>query len=110
MRRTRPCPPINPDTLVIGIDIANAMHVAVALEPTGHYAETLVRWLATRAVPTFSVQPLHTHRAKVLLDGSSRKTDAKDAEVVAMLFRQGFARPYRVPIGPFAVLRVASHQ
>lgn len=152
MRRTRPCPPINPDTLVIGVDIAKALHVAVALasdgrsarphrfaptregfeslntyagdsarrlgasgfvvalEPTGHYAETLVRWLAGQSVTTYSVQPLHTHRAKVLLDGSSRKTDPKDAEVVAMLCRQGLARPYRVPVGPFAVLRVASHQ
>lgn len=35
MRRTRPCPPINPETLVIGIDIAKAMHVAVALAADG---------------------------------------------------------------------------
>lgn len=152
MRRTRPCPPINPESLVVGIDIAKSMHVAVALaadgrsarphrfapdrdgfaslkryaeeaarklearsyvvalEPTGHYAETLVRWLVGEELLTFSVQPLHTHRAKSLLDGSSRKTDPKVAEVVATLCRQGFCRPYRAPTGPFAILRVASHQ
>lgn len=152
MRRTRPCPPINPELLVIGIDIAKDTHVAVAttsdgrsakphrfaatregfeslldyatsattkvaatgfvtaMEPTGHYAETLVRWLGTQAIATYSVQPGHTSKAKSLLDGSSRKTDPKDAEVIAMLCRQGLARPYRLPTGPFAVLRVASHQ
>ena len=152
MRRTRPCPPIHPATLVIGIDIAKESHVAVAttsdgrsakphrfaatragfesllayarsisttqsaagfvmaMEPTGHYAETLVRWLGAQKVPAYSVQPGHTSKATSLLDGSSRKTDPKDAEVIAMLCRQGLARPYRLPMGPFAVLRVASHQ
>lgn len=152
MRRTRPCPPLNPETLAIGIDIAKDAHVAVALaadgrstkphrfqatregfeslvayatgamgrlaatgfvvamEPTGHYAETLVRWLGSQEIKAFSVQPGHSSKAKSLLDGSSRKTDPKDAEVVAMLCRQGLARPYRLPAGPFAVLRVASHQ
>lgn len=152
MRRTRPCPPIHPNTLVVGIDIAKEMHVAVAtaadgraakplrfpgskegfeslvayamssmarvgaaafvvaMEPTGHYAETLVRWLGAKEIPTYSVQPGHTSKAKSLLDGSSRKTDPKDAEVIATLCRQGFARRYRLPTGAFAVLRVASHQ
>ncbi len=35
MRRTRPCPPLNPETLAIGIDVAKEAHVAVALAGDG---------------------------------------------------------------------------
>jgi transposase len=152
VRRTRLCQVINPELLVVGIDIAKSKHVAVAvagdgraskpksfdatragfdallafardcatrmgakgfvvaLEPTGHYAHTLVTWLLGQGITVFSVQPSHTNKAKVLLDGTTRKTDPKDAEVIASLCRQGFARAFRVPVGAFANLRVLSHQ
>jgi transposase len=152
VRRTRLCQVINPEVLVVGIDVAKSKHVAVAfagdgraskpksfdatrsgfeallafardcvtrmgakgfvvgLEPTGHYAHTLVTWLLGQKIDVFSVQPSHTNKAKVLLDGTTRKTDPKDAEVIASLCRQGFARAYRVPVGAFATLRVLSHQ
>lgn len=152
MRRTRLCQVINPELVVVGIDVAKNKHVAVAvagdgraskpksfeatqagfeallafardcvrrmgakgfvvaLEPTGHYGHTLVTWLLKQEITVFSVQPSHTNKAKVLLDGTTRKTDPKDAEVIASLCRQGFARAYRVPVGAFAELRVLSHQ
>lgn len=147
MRRTRRCDPIKPETLVIGVDVAKASHLAVALsstgseskpprfavsregfgklqafakeqmracgatswvvavEPTGHYATTLVAWLSSKGVPVYSVQPSHTSRAKPFYDGTSRKTDAKDALVIASLCRQGICRPYRLAEGAFAELR-----
>lgn len=150
MRRTRLCQVVNPELLVVGIDVAKSKHVAVAvagdgrtskptsfqatragfealvafaeasvkktgsrgyvvaLEPTGHYAQALVAWLLGRKIAVFSVQPSHTNKAKVLLDGTTRKTDSKDAEVIASLCRQGFARVYRMPVGAFAELRVLS--
>lgn len=80
----------------------------VAFEPTGHYGETLVNWLHDEGVPLFQVQPVLTKRSKELLDGTRRKTDAKDAAVVAELCRRGIAKPF-VPLhGPFAELRVLS--
>jgi len=82
----------------------------VALEPTGHYALPLVSWLVGRSIAVYSVQPQHTNRAKELYDGTSRKTDAKDAAVIAALCRQGLARAYRVPRGAFAELRVLGKQ
>ena len=152
MRRTRRCPPIKSELLVVGVDVAKAAHVAVALssdgseskplkfevsregfleleafalkqvarcgatgwvvalEPTGHYGMTLVAWCISRGVPVYSVQPSHTNRAKSLYDGTTRKTDAKDALVIASLCRQGFCRPYRLADGPFAELRTLSAQ
>lgn len=82
----------------------------VALEPTGHYGTTLVAWLAAQNIEVYSVQPSHTSQAKALYDGTSRKTDKKDALVIASLCRQGLCRPYRLAQGPFAQLRVLSAQ
>jgi transposase len=82
----------------------------VAVEPTGHYATTLVAWLSSRRVAVYSVQPSHTSRAKSLYDGTTRKTDAKDALVIASLCRQGICRPYRLAEGAFAELRTMSAQ
>lgn len=81
-----------------------------ALEPTGHYGTTLVAWLTQQGVPVYSVQPSHTSRAKSLYDGTTRKTDAKDALVIASLCRQGICRPYRLADGPYAELRTLSGQ
>ena len=82
----------------------------VALEPTGHYGLSLASWLAAQGVEVYSVQPLHTNRAKELYDGTTRKTDAKDAAVIASLCRQGLSRPYRLLTGAFADLRVLAKQ
>lgn len=151
-RRTRRCPPVDPNLLVIGVDVAKQSHVAVAsssdgrtrkplsfpatkagfeslrayaekamadvgargwvvgLEPTGHYGQPLSAWLRRSEVPVFLVQPLHTNRAKELWDGTSRKTDAKDAAVIADLCRRGVAQPVRALAAPFAALRVLSRQ
>ena len=82
----------------------------VAYEPTGHYGDPLVEWLHTREVPLYQVQPLHTKRAKVLYDGTWRKTDAKDAELIADLCRQGKCKPYRPVRGVFLELRVLGRE
>lgn len=80
----------------------------VAFEPTGHYGEPLVNWLTDRGVTLFQVQPVLTKRSKELLDGTRRKTDAKDAAVVAELCRRGIAKPFTPLEAPFADLRVLS--
>ena len=82
----------------------------VAFEPTGHYGESLTHWLMDEGVPLYQVQPLHTKRAKELFDGTRRKTDAKDAAVVAELCRRGVGRPFSPPDGAFAELRVLARQ
>lgn len=82
----------------------------VAMEPTGHYGEPLAVWLVARGVKVYAVQPLKTRRAKELYDGTWRKTDDKDALVVADLCRRGFGKPWRVLTGPFARLRVLARR
>jgi transposase len=147
-RRTLRCPIIQPDRVVIGVDIAKKDSVAVAqmgdgtltkplrfetsaagfhallayaeravrasgargfvvaLEPTGHYGWPLVCWLLERGVEVFRVEPLHTSRVKELYDGTRRKTDAKDAVIIADLCRRGLCGLWRVQTGAFAELRV----
>ncbi len=78
----------------------------VAVEPTGHYGERFLQWLTDRAVAVHQVQPVHTKRAKELFDGTKRKTDAKDARVIAELCRRGLAKPHLPLEGPFAELRI----
>jgi len=77
-----------------------------AVEPTGHYGEPLVHWLHDGGHRVFQVQPLHTKRSKELYDGTRRKTDAKDAAVVADLCRRGICTPSVHLESPFAELRV----
>ena len=82
----------------------------VALEPSGHYSQPLVSWLQRQEVEVYLVQPLHTNRLKELYDGTGRKTDEKDAAVIADICRQGRAKPYRLLQGPYAELRVLCRQ
>ena len=85
---------------------AGAKNFVVALEPTGHYGAPLVKWLADHDIEVMRVEALHTNRFKELVDGTRRKTDAKDAVAIAMLCRQGTYRPYRLVEGVYADLRV----
>lgn len=78
----------------------------VAMEPTGHYGERFLHWLTDRDIPVFQVQPVHTNRAKELFDGTPRKTDAKDARVIADLCRRGIAKRYIRLAEPFCDLRI----
>lgn len=87
-------------------EAAGAKNFVVALEPTGHYGAPLVKWLADRGIEVMRVEALHTNRFKELVDGTRRKTDAKDAVTIAMLCRQGTYRPYRLVEGVYAELRV----
>jgi transposase len=89
---------------------AGASGWVVGMEPTGHYGQPLGAWLRAEDVPVFMVQPQHTSRAKEFMDGTSRKTDAKDAAVIADLVRRGIAQPLRTQAETFAALRVLSKQ
>jgi transposase len=89
---------------------AQAEGVVFALEPTGHYGTPLATWLQDKGMPVCLVQPLHTNRVKELYDGTRRKTDAKDAAVIADLYRRGVYKPWRVPRGAFAALRVLARR
>lgn len=84
----------------------------VALEPTGHYGQTLVEWLSCRRenARILSVRPELTSRGKVLFDGTTRKTDAKDAAVVGEMCRMGFYKEYRLHDGPYGELRILARQ
>ena len=88
------------------VDSTGAEGFVVALEPTGHYGVPLVSRLVDDGVEVLKVEPLHTNRAKELFDGTRRKTDAKDAGLIAGLARQGVYREYRLQRGVFAELRV----
>lgn len=81
-----------------------------AYEPTGHYGDPLLEWLHSREVGLYQVQPLHTKRAKELYDGTWRKTDAKDAELIADLCRQGKCKPFRPVTGVFLELRLLGRE
>lgn len=89
---------------------ARADGAVFALEPTGHYGILLATWLQDSGLKVCLVQPLHTNRVKELYDGTRRKTDAKDAAVIADLCRRGVYRPWRVPRGVFAELRVLARR
>lgn len=89
---------------------AGAKDFVVALEPTGHYGAPLVAWLQDHGIEVMQVEALHTNRFKELIDGTRRKTDAKDAAIIATLCRQGTCRPYRLPTGVYAELRVLSRR
>ena len=82
----------------------------VALEPTGHYGVPLVKWLRDQGIEVMRVEALHTNRFKELVDGTRRKTDAKDAATIAMLCRNGTYRPFRLLEGAYAELRVLSRR
>ena len=67
------------------------------MEPTGHYGEPLAAGCKRG-------------RSKELYDGTWRKTDEKDAVVIADLCRRGLGGPWRVPKGAFASLRVLTRR
>jgi transposase len=89
---------------------SGATGFVVSLEPTGHYGWPLVCWLVGQGVEVFRVEPLHTKRVKELYDGTRRKTDTKDAVIIADLCRRGLCRPWQVQVGPFAELRVLARR
>jgi len=84
--------------------------LVVAMERTGHYGEPLAQWLLGRGVEVYAVSPLKTARSKELYDGTTRKTDEKDAKIIADLCRRGLSKPWRRLEGPYAELRVLSRQ
>ena len=90
--------------------VSEATGFVVSLEPTGHYGWPLVCWLSSRGVEVFRVEPLHTSRVKELYDGTRRKTDNKDAVIIADLCRRGLCRRWVIQTGPFAELRVLSRR
>ena len=92
------------------VEVTSGEGFVVALEPTGHYGWPLVCWLLSRGVEVYRVEPLHTNRTKELYDGTRRKTDAKDALIVADLCRRGFCGRWRILTGPFGELRVLSRR
>lgn len=151
-RRAQFCVLIQPELLVVGIDVAKRKMLAravagdgrvgkacrfgcdakgfekleryaesavkrfgaqgwvAAMEPTGHYGEPLAEWMLRRGVQVYAIQPLKTRRAKELYDGTWRKTDEKDALVIADLCWRGLGKAWRVRTGPFASLRVLSRR
>jgi len=80
-------------------------HVVVGIESTGHYWEALAYWLERRGIKVVLVNPLHTNRAKELIDNSPNKTDDKDAMVIADLVAQGKWLTCILPKGDYATLR-----
>lgn len=79
--------------------------IRIALEPTGHYWESLSEWAKRNGISVEMVQPAHTHKAKELEDNSPGKTDIKDAGIIADLCLQGKSLKIVMPEGVFAELR-----
>lgn len=84
---------------------SGALDYVVGMEPTGHYGDPLAHWLLDQGVRVVSVSPLKTARAKELYDGTTRKTDEKDAKVIAGLCRAGLGVEWRRSKGAYADLR-----
>jgi len=89
---------------------AGASGYVVGYEPTGHYGEPLLERLHDDEVPLYLVQPHQTKRAKDLYGRNGRKTDAKDAFLVAKIVREGAARPWAPLQQPFSTLRILGRQ
>lgn len=89
---------------------AGAKGIVVGFEPTGHYGEPLLERLHDSGMPLYLVQPHQTKRAKDLYGRNGRKTDAKDAFVVAKIVRDGGARPWGPSGAPFSGLRLLCRQ
>lgn len=79
--------------------------IIVGLESTGHYWEPLAYWLSQKGIVVVQVNPLHTKRAKELLDNSPLKSDPKDARIITDLVRQGKFLCVVIPKGKVAELR-----
>lgn len=84
---------------------AGAEGLVFAMEPTGHYGAPLEQWLVRQDMRVFRVQPLFTNRAKELYDGTWRKTDAKDARLIAHLCRRGVSSEWTLMDDVYAELR-----
>jgi len=82
----------------------------VGYEPTGHYGVPLLERLHRDGVPLYLVQPHQTKRAKDLYGRNGRKTDAKDAFLVAKLVREGASRLWAPQQAPYSELRVLCRQ
>lgn len=79
--------------------------VLIGVESTGHYWEPLAYWLDKKGFKLVQVNPLHTKKAKDLLDNSPLKSDPKDAMIIADLIAQGKFLTFILPKGKFAELR-----
>ena len=77
----------------------------VGFESTGHYWMNLAHWLDERRFKLVQVNPLHSKRAREMLDNSPSGSDPKSALTIAMLISEGKYLRVILPRGVYAVLR-----
>ncbi len=71
-------------------------HVVCALEPTGAYSGILAQWVEAQGWEVRIIPGSTTKRERLAYNGSSLKTDAKDALLLAMIAKdKNKYRPYR---------------
>lgn len=81
--------------------------IVIGIESTGHYWKALAYFLDDLPwITLVTVNPAHVKKAKEIYDNSPRKTDSKDAAVIAMLIQMGRSQRLLLPRGEFAELRI----
>lgn len=80
-------------------------NIAIAFEPTGHYFKTLAYFLKERGYRIYLINPYHVRLSKELRDNRQRKTDKKDAKLIAHLLREGKYLNTRLLEGEYENLR-----
>lgn len=63
--------------------------LVVGMEPSGPYWITLAQYLESNGIEVLLVNPYHVKRSKELFDNSPRKSDKKDALLIARMIDEG---------------------
>lgn len=84
---------------------AKAKTAVIGMEPTGHYWKPLAWFLQEQGYTVVIVNPYHVKRRKEEEDNTPRKTDRKDAGIIAKLVKDGKYLSCLLPKGIYADLR-----
>lgn len=63
--------------------------IIVGMEPTGSYWIPFASYLEENGIPVALVNPYHVKKSKELYDNSPKKSDSKDALLIARMMREG---------------------
>lgn len=77
-----------------GVLKSRGVALEAVMEPTGTYGDAIREGLVQRGIPVFQVSGKRVHDASEIRDGVPSLHDAKAAQVIAWLHRQGASRPW----------------
>ena len=87
--------PADMEPLIRYLEQLPVNHLAVVLEPTGTYGDTLAHLLHQRGILVHRVNPKHTHDISELYDGVPSRHDAKSSAILAALYIDGYSTPWQ---------------